>query len=226
MHISDVLDTAPAAPAVEAYRDALAAFHARHVTAKGREGAVQAFHSVRNLPYFSGPDRTPLAALQSGRGACTAKHIVLRDLLRGLGYAAEVELVACDFAAAVPCVPSMPAALRAFVQAGGAQAGGVQDIHCWVRVVMDGDSLLLDATWPDSLAPYGFAVNTAWNGVGETRPVAAGGIVRATVEDVLASKAALLAQLPQHEADRRKQFLAALSEWLEGLDAEHEGGTQ
>jgi hypothetical protein len=108
MPISKPTEPAPAASNPQAYQAERAAFKARHVSDPGIAGAVQAFHAVRNLPYFSGPDRTPLAALRNGRGACTAKHMLLRDLLRDLGYRADVELVDCDFAAAVPLVPAMP----------------------------------------------------------------------------------------------------------------------
>lgn len=219
MPISKPPDPAPATSTEQEYQIALAAFKARHVCGRGIEGAVQAFHAVRNVPYFSGPDRTPLAALRKGRGACTAKHMLLRDLLRELGFRADVELVACDFAAAVPLVPTMPDELQVFVR-----MAGVRDIHCWVRLHLDATGVLLDATWPDSLAAQGFAVNTDWAGTGETRP-AAKGIVRATAEDVLVKKAELLAELAPEETQRRKAFLGVLSAWLEEMPVGHEGGT-
>jgi hypothetical protein len=219
MPISKPTEPAPAASNPQAYQAERAAFKARHVSDPGIAGAVQAFHAVRNLPYFSGPDRTPLAALRNGRGACTAKHMLLRDLLRDLGYRADVELVDCDFAAAVPLVPAMPDELRAFVR-----TAGVRDIHCWVRLHLGGQGVLLDATWPDSLATHGFAVNAGWTGAGETGP-AAKGIVRATAEDVLEKKAELLAELAPEETQRRKAFLGVLSAWLEEMSVGHEGGT-
>ena len=217
MLISKPADLAPAA-LVAAYDSERAAFRARHVSGSGIAGVVQAFHAVRNMPYFSGPDRTPLAALHNGRGACTAKHLILRDLLRDLGYDAQVELVACDFAAAVPLVPGMPEALRGFVQ-----DAGVRDMHCWVRLHLDGQGLLLDATWPDSLAAQGFAVNADWAGAGDTRP-AAPGERRDAPEDVLARKAELLAELAPEEIQRRRAFLEVLSAWLEDMAGGRERG--
>ena len=96
MPTSEARRLPPTDPAAE-YAEALAAFGARHLAGEGSAALVQAFHAVRNLPYFSGPDRSALAALRTGRGACTAKHVLLRDLLRGLGTPAVVEIVEGDY---------------------------------------------------------------------------------------------------------------------------------
>lgn len=202
------------------YSAMLARFAATRVRGQGWAGAVEAYHAVRAMPYFSGPDRTPLEALRTGRGACTARHIILRDLLRGVGVPAEVEMVECDFAAAVPPHPTMPGTLRATCE-----TGGIRDIHCWVRAQNADVSVVMDATWPDDLASYGFAVNTGWDGVGDTL-LAAHGTVRAAPEDVLAGKELLLAELTEEEASARRAFLAGLSEWLKDLPAGQEGGRQ
>lgn len=209
MRISDPVQAAD-------YDTALAAFG----SAAG-PGVAAVFHAVRAMPYRSGKDRTPLTALRTGRGACTAKHILLRDLLRARGLRADVELVECDFAAAVPPHPSMPDALR---RAAG--AGGVRDVHCWVRLHDGAGDLCLDATWPDAVAPYGFAVNDGWTGRGDTRPAVTGGVVRAAPEDVLTAKAALLAGFTAEERRIRLAFLADLSAWLERLPSEQQGGRQ
>lgn len=193
------------------YPAALARFAARNVRAQGWAGAVEAYHSVRAMPYFSGPDRSPGAALHSGRGACTARHIILRDLLRGLGVPADVEMVECDFAAGVPPHPTMPASVRS--KAG---IGGIRDVHCWVRARNGSVPILMDATWPDALGAYGFPMNTGWEGTGDTRP-AVQGRVRATPEDVLAKKDELLAELTEEETKLRRAFLTGLSAWLEKL---------
>lgn len=195
----------------DTYEEALAAFAARHLLQPGEAGVVQAFHAVRNMPYFSGPDRSPLTALRAGRGACTAKHVILRDLLRQMGMIADVEMVECDFAAAIPVSGTMPEALASM-----ARAGGVRDFHCWVRLGVGDHAQRLDATWPDLLAGYGFPVNDDWTGQGDTRP-AAPGLVRAREEDVLASKVELLAGLTAEEAEARRAFLGMLSRWLEQI---------
>ncbi|MEM6323385.1 MAG: hypothetical protein AAF748_06870 [Pseudomonadota bacterium] len=222
MHISET-SSAPtgthgSAPRGADYSDALARFANDHVSGQGWAAVVEAYHAVRAMPYFSGPDRTPLAALRSGRGACTARHIILRDLLRRLGVQADVEIVDCDFAAAVPPHPTMPADLRHV-----AEEGSIRDMHCWVRAWNGETPVLLDATWPDTLAAYGFAVNAGWAGAGDTR-AAADGTVRCAPEDVLASKEALLSELSDKQSNARLSFLAGLSKWLNELPSGQEGG--
>jgi hypothetical protein len=198
----------PAVASADPYAAALAALAVR---AGGDPVAL--FHAVRAMPYRSGPDRTPQAALRSGQGACTAKHLILRDALRVAGHRAEVELVIGDFAGAIPDHPSMPDALRNEIR-----AGGVTDYHCRVRLTAPGQPhRRLDATWPDALIPYGFATARGWDGTGDTAQAIARVRVAACVDDVLTEKARLLSGLPPAAAARRLRFLRLLSDWLAGV---------
>lgn len=205
MHISDTLSSS-------GYASAVQAFVALHVSARGSDGALQAYNAVQHIPYFSGVDRTPLAALRDGRGACTAKHLILRDTLRAIGQRADVEIVTGDFAAAIPIHASQDAELTQMIR-----QGGVTDFHC--RVVLRGDSVdqRLDATWPETLVSYGFAVNRGWSGVGDTVQAMPSAVVCATPEDVLATKAQLLVGLDPAMIARRLHFLRLLSAWMAGL---------
>jgi len=187
------------------YAEALDAFLAAHVASGS---VVAAYRAVQAMPYFSGPDRTPLAALRTGRGACTAKHLVLRDALRRMGQGAEVEIVEGDFASGVPVHPSQPAALQAMIR-----DGGVVDFHCRVRL-RDGPAL--DATWPLALRRWGFPAQD-WNGAGDSAQAIARVTVRSQDEDVLGTKARLLAGLSEEDSTRRLRFLALLSGWLAGF---------
>ena len=184
-------------------------FFAENVPARGKAGVLQAYAAVRQLFYFSGPDRTPLAALRSGSGACTAKHIILRDLLRRVGMRADVEIVEGDFAAGIPLHSSQPADLQEMIR-----QRGVTDFHCRVRLMRPEGDLRLDATWPDELAAYGFAVNRTWTGEGDTLQAIPDVIVRSSDEDVLCAKARLLADLGDATKRKRLEFLRLLSGWI------------
>ena len=212
MHISDML-TPPG------YPGALLAFVARHIPARGAGGAMQAYAAVQQMAYFSGVDRTPLAALRDNRGACTAKHIILRDALRAIGQRADVEVVTGDFAAAIPLHASQDTALTQMIR-----QGGVTDFHC--RVVLRGPEgdRRLDATWPAALASYGFAVTRGWTGRGDTLQAMPGATVCATPEDVLATKVQLLAGLDPAMIARRLEFLRLLSSWTAGLQMTETSG--
>ena len=195
-----------------AYDAALDAFRAAHVPQDGTVGIVRAYRAVQAMPYFSGPDRTPFAALRDGRGACTAKHLVLRDLLRRIGLRAEVEIIEGDFSTAVPLHPSMPPALGDMIR-----AGGVTDFHCRVWLPQGDDGQRLDATWPRGLTAWGFAADLDWAGQGDTQQAIARVTVRSRDDDVLGTKARLLGGLSEEVTLRRKEFLALLSGWMAGL---------
>ena len=203
MHISE-----PMAADAD-YQDAMERFLAAHVSARGVGGVVQTYAAVQRMPYFSGPDRTPLAALRSGRGACTAKHIILRDLLRRAGARACVEIVEGDFAAGIPLHPTQSPDLQQMIR-----QRGVTDFHCRVRLMRPEGDLRLDATWPEDLAAYGFAVNRAWTGTGDTLQAIPAVVVRSDDEDVLGTKALLLAGLSTAARQKRLEFLRLLSAWM------------
>ena len=194
-----ISETAPA------YGLALDAFMA----SRGARDVPGMYHAVRKLAYFSSPDRSPEAVMRDGRGACTAKHILLRDLLRRHGEAAEVEFVAGDFAAGMPQVVSMPAPLRDMIR-----TAGISDFHCYVVWHNAGHEVRLDATWPDALADHGFPVNAGWTGSGDTiLAITPSGISR-RAEDVITAKAQLLSGLSVDQAAKRRRFLTLLSDWI------------
>lgn len=192
-----------------AYQAMLDHFVAENIPARGQGGILQSYAAVRQMPYFSGPDRTPLAALRSGQGACTAKHIILRDVLRRLGERAEVEIVEGDFSIGIPLHPTQPADLQDMIR-----QGGVTDFHCRVRLITGAGELRLDATWPDEMANYGFASNRAWTGKGDTVQAIPKVVLRSRDEDVLGTKARLVASLGDATLQRRQIFLRLLSGWL------------
>ena len=191
------------------YQAMLDHFVAENIPARGKGGILQSYAAVRQMPYISGPDRTPLAALRSGQGACTAKHIILRDVLRSLGERAEVEIVEGDFSTGIPLHPTQPADLQEMIR-----QGGVTNFHCRVRLISGASELRLDATWPDELATFGFATNRTWTGTGDTFQAIPKVVLRSRDEDVLGAKARLVASLGDATLQRRQIFLRLLSGWL------------
>ena len=188
-----------------AYDQALDAFATSH----GAQDMPGIYHAVRKLGYFSSGDRSPEAVMHSGRGACTAKHILLRDLLRRRGEMAEVVLVSGDFADGIPQAASMPAPLRAMIR-----DAGVADFHCYVVWQNAGHAVRLDATWPDALLPYGFPVNAGWAGIDDTVLAISPNAAMQRAEQVITAKAQLLLGLSVDQAAKRLRFLKLLSDWI------------
>ncbi len=190
------------------YELALDAF----MTSHGAEDVPGIYHAVRKLAYFSSGERSPEAVMRTGRGACTAKHILLRDLLRRRGEVAEVVLVSGDFADGIPQAASMPARLRAMIR-----DAGVADFHCYVVWQNAGEAVRLDATWPNALLPYGFPVNTGWAGSGDTVLAISPNAATQRAEDVITAKSQLLLGLSVDQAARRLRFLKLLSDWIAAI---------
>jgi hypothetical protein len=147
--------------------------------------------------------------IATGKGACTGKHLLLRDLLRHVGETADVEFIEGDFAASMPVVPTMSEELQRWVS-----AGGISDFHCYVVWQGGEGEVKLDATWPDRVASLGYPVNAKWDGIGDTRVAIGSGIIRGRAENVLERKASLLSTLTEKQINDRLRFLKLLTEWM------------
>lgn len=175
--------------------------------------AVEIFHAVRRMPYASTGRRTAADLVRDGRGACTAKHLLLRELLVGAGIPAEVETVVGRFGEGLPGdISTMPEALRRIIR-----EGGVPDYHHYVTASLDDHEVVLDATWHDALMPYGFPVNADWNGHGDTVIALQGRRIPDRPDDLAAFKARSIAGLSEADRARRAEFLALISGWIAEL---------
>ncbi|MFO0992893.1 MAG: hypothetical protein U1E67_13295 [Hyphomicrobiales bacterium] len=178
-------------------------------TGTGRPTVPAIYDAVRNLTYASDGNRTPETVLATGKGSCTGKHLLLRDLLRHVGEHADVEFIKGDFAASMPVVPSMSDELKQWVS-----SGGISDFHCYVVWQGGERELKLDATWPDTLAALGFSVNRHWDGKSDTRLAINSGTVSGRAEDVVERKKTLLETLTEKQIKDRLSFLKLLTEWM------------
>lgn len=183
-------------------------FLKQHLPAES--GALAAiYHAVRNIPYGSTGERDPLKVIASNLGSCSGKHVLLRDLLRDAGREAEVITMFTHFNRGIAPHPAMPQDLRAMIE--GAE---VCDFHHYVRVRGDRRWVKLDATWHDTLIPYGFPVNRDWQGPDDTVLAATPIREYPPVEDLAAWKIQLLTELKPDQRDLRARFFRRLTEWM------------
>ena len=173
---------------------------------------TEVFHAVRRLPYLSSGDRSLETLLKTGRGSCSSKHILLATLLNKLGIKAEVELVLGDFGSPLKAARDIPDTLRKFSEQG------IRDVHNVVRAWIEGQPVILDATWHDTVAPHGFRVNHHWEGAGDT-------VIAVDVEkflgptlNVATAKEKIISAWPATEQIRRRQFLDMINAWVAGLE--------
>ncbi len=177
-----------------------------------RPPLVSVYHAVRNIRYGSTGVRDPAEVIRKNLGSCSGKHLLLRDLLRIQGFDAEIITIFTYFNRGVPVHESFPEELRRLCL-----EADIPDYHHYVRVRRDGDWTKLDATWHDALVPYGFPVNVAWEGDGDTTLAAEPLEEYANVEDLIAYKKALIHAMPTEDRERRARFFRLITEWISGL---------
>ena len=190
----------------------LSAYLASIIGSDKTPNLTEVFHSVRRLPYLSSSDRSLETILKTGKGSCSSKHILLATLLNKLGIKAEVELVLGDFGSPLEAARDIPDTLLKFSQQG------IRDVHNVVRAWIEGQPVILDATWHDAVIPHGFRVNHHWEGAGDT-------VIAVDVEkflgpalDVAAAKEKIISSWPATEQIRRRHFLDMINTWVAGLE--------
>lgn len=213
--------TAQAGPAAD-LPDVLAAFLQRSLAGGEGESAVaqtvRLYHAVRTIPYGSTGDRTPEAVVRNRVGSCSGKHVLLRDLLRGIGVPAEVVTIRTHFSDGLPVHHSMPAPLQALLS-----GAPVVDFHHFVRACPESTWLRLDATWHDAMQPFGVFVNRDWAGSGHTRLAAEPLEEYPAVEAVAAFKRELLDGLEASVRARRLAFFTLLTAWIAAVASPDSG---
>ena len=172
---------------------------------------VSVFHGVRQLPYRSTGDRSIGGILACRAGSCSSKHILLVALLDEIGIKADVELVLGDFATPLREAHNVPEPFMIFAKEG------IRDIHNIVRANLDGQSVVMDATWHDQVKPFGFRVNDRWSGTGDTRIAVDVENMLGPSDDPAAEKAKIIASWPAKEQTRRRRFLEMINDWVAGL---------
>jgi hypothetical protein len=96
----------------------------------------------------------------------------------------------------------------------------IVDMHDFLQVAVDGEWVDVDATWPSGLREFGFPVNEGWDGRSAMLLSVVPDELTVAERDPEAMKEELLSKLPPRQRALRKQFLTALSTWVQELSAE------
>lgn len=178
---------------------------------------IVVFERVRDLPYAYPSSRDPLTVLEQGHGSCSGKHYLLGEMFRLLGLRVRHMICTHRFnESPLPFPPPMQEMLR---------KNEIVDLHDFVQIAVDGGWVDVDATWERGLREFGFPVNEEWDG---TSPM----MLSVVPEDYAVAerdperlKEELLSKLTPRQRTLRKQFLEALSSWIEELTAEVQRGS-
>jgi len=176
---------------------------------------ISLFERVRDIPYAvirdirnydDGPDRL----LKGMRGSCTPKHFLLGRLFEMLGL--EIRYATFPFSWDDPDI-RYPGEIRELA------AALPTEYHLALRVLIDGDWRLVDATWDLPLKSAGFPVNESWDGVSDTllavKPIQE--IENRDARDRDATVRARKASWTDEDHAREEIFVEKLNRWMESL---------
>ncbi len=172
---------------------------------------VKIFEKVRDIPYGSTGERDPQKILKAKLGSCSGKHLLLKELFDLLGYQAKIVTCYHHFDEALP-KREYPKALQNLIT-----EHTVIDFHHFIQIKRNNRWLVVDATWDTPLKAYGFPVNTNWSGDIDTQLAVKPIKFYPEVDDLIAFKEQLIAELEPEERAIRKRFLDLLTDWFATL---------
>ncbi len=173
---------------------------------------ITLFERVRDIPYYYPSSRDPNEVLERGRGSCSGKHYLLGELYRLLGL--EVRHMICTHRFnESPIV--FPAPMQEMLR-----KNEIVDLHDYLQIALDGEWVDIDATWERGLREFGFPVNEDWDGKSAMLLSVVPEDLTIAERDPDTLKEELLSKLPPRQRTLRKQFLEALSNWVQELSAE------
>lgn len=182
---------------------------------RGRDPAaarISLFEHVRDLPYQYPASRNPLDVLRRGSGSCSGKHYLLGELFRRQGVPVRHMMCTHRFNdSPLPFPERMQDLLR---------KNEIVDVHDYLQISVDGTWIDVDATWPLVLRDFGLPATDDWDG---KSPMTLSVIPDEQFDvhgDPAKMKEEHLSKLTPRQRTLRKQFLEALSQWVNELQAE------
>jgi|MudIll2142460700_1097286.scaffolds.fasta_scaffold17571_4 hypothetical protein len=173
---------------------------------------IALFEHVRDLPYCYPASRDPIEVLTTGRGSCSGKHYLLGQLFRHLGLPVRHMLCTHRFnESPLPFPEEMQAVLR---------RNEIMDVHDYLQIAVGDSWIDVDATWELGLREFGFPVTDGWDGKSSVLLTVIPDEQIQVNGDPAKAKDEVLARLTPRQRALRRQFLEALSKWVEELAAE------
>ena len=152
--------------------------------------------AVRSMPYGRPVDRSAQGALAEWRGTCSTKHALLAAVLAEHSPQTEPQLVHRVYR----CLPADAARSFGPIAAAAVPEEGLWDVHRYLSIVLNGNRIVIDVTFPSG---------PAWDGA-SSMPVACGpGADHVAGADPDADKRIL--EEAHCDPGLREPFIAALS---------------
>ena len=173
---------------------------------------IALFERVRDIPYRYPTSRNPIEVLKLGCGSCSGKHYLLGELFRRSGLAVRHLVCTHRFnESPLPFPEEMQTLLR---------KNEIVDLHDYLQISVDGEWIDVDATWELGLHEFGFPVTDDWDGKSSMVLTVIADDHERIEGDPEKAKEEMLTRLTPRQRSLRKQFLEALSKWVEEIAQE------
>jgi hypothetical protein len=178
-----------------------------------QEARVSVYNHIRDIPYaiipeLRDPVTGPAGMLELGKGSCIPKHFLLGMLFQKLDI--PVKYCTYLYSWADPRI-KYPPELRSIVKELP------MGTHLACRAHIEGQWVLIDATWDSALKKAGFPVNEAWDGVhpakNAVRPTQE--IIHETVEGRVKYTTEAKKSWTDVETRAHEEFPVVFNAWLE-----------
>ncbi|MFB3919892.1 MAG: hypothetical protein ACE14U_07490 [Candidatus Velamenicoccus archaeovorus] len=178
-----------------------------------KEARISVYDHIRDIPYAIVPELRdpalgPAGMLELGKGSCIPKHFLLGMFFQKLGI--PVRYCTYLYSWDDPRI-KYPPDLRSIVKELP------MGTHLACRAHVEGQWVLIDATWDSGLKKAGFPVNEDWDGLRPTKnavkPVRE--IIHETVEDRVKYTAEAKKSWTEAQMRAYEKFPAVYNKWLE-----------
>jgi len=178
-----------------------------------KEARISVYNHIRDIPYAIVPElRDPVSGpagmLELGKGSCIPKHFLLGMLFQKLGI--PVKYCTYLYSWDDPRI-KYPPDLRSIVKELP------MGTHLACRAHIEGQWVLVDATWDGRLKKAGFSVNENWDGLHPTKnaikPMEE--VVHDTVEERVRYTTEAKKSWTEAQARAYEKFPAVFNAWLE-----------
>jgi len=176
---------------------------------------IAVFEHIREIPYYlvpqiADPQGWAASILTANKGSCSPKHYLLGMLFNRMGL--EVKYVSYPFRWDKQPINYPPDLAEL---AKGSPIG----YHGACKAKIDGQWVLVDATWDSALSKAGFAVNLSWDGKGQTKNAVVP--LEEVIHDNLRSRLDFVSRQRSLYTEKEKEiyvrFIEKFNLWLEGL---------
>lgn len=176
------------------------------------QARIRLFEQVRDIPYSYPASRDPVEVLRQRRSSCSGKHYLLGEFFRMLGLRVRHMICTHRFNES-PLV--FPAPMQEMLR-----KNEIVDLHDYLQIAIDETWVDIDATWERGLRDFGFPVNDDWDGKSAMLLSVVPEDYAVAERDPERLKEELLSKLTPRQRTLRRQFLEALSGWVQELTAE------